>query len=445
MTRPIRPHRAAPWVRRVPDFARHLADLEVDQYEGTTSRGERERVFRGAVALLDPVVEQVLDELGKLYLAGAAEISFEWVSNEGDLEAAWRLGWPDQRSARRRPGVDGPAAVGPIEISAIFPTGWTHGHLRGEHVGHWPLQVLDAADAARQYEVLWAAAEAELHEWIYSTERPWERVAPGDVALLTAQALPGGRLKAELRADGTVRGIFVTGRNPVDVLAAVAAAGLDFVIVDREHAPAPSDGDLAALCEIGFLRGISVLVRIAAPLPHLASGALDIGAAGVVVPQCRTAEEVRSVVEACYLPPAGRRGFSPRTRAAHRAADALPGANLSQVAAAVNASVSVVVQVETPELLDLLPSLVDEDRVDAYLLGAHDLAIAFGTPDADVTESTLEEMHRVLKPAGRAWGYVTRGAAEQSPAARGARFRIVGSESAILAAAISETAKRDLS
>ena len=441
MTRPIRPPRAVPWVRRVADFARHLADLKVDRYEGTTGRQEREQVFRTAVALIGPVVEQVLDELGALYLAGAAEISFEWVSDEGDLEAAWCLGWPDQRSARRRAGVVGPETVGPIVISAIFPAGWTHGHLRGAHVGHWPLQVLDASDAARQYEVLWAAAEAELHEWIYSTDRPWERVTPGDLPQLVAHTMPGGRLKAELRADRTVRGIFVTGRSPVDVLAAAAAARLDFVVIDREHAPSPSDDELAALCEIGFLRGIAVLVRIGAPLPHLASGALDIGAAGVVVPQCRTAEEVRSVVEACYLPPTGRRGFSPRTRAARRAADALPGAPFGQLVAAVNAATAVVVQVETPELLEGLPSLVDEGRVDAYLLGAHDLAIASGTPDADMTVTALGEMHRVLRPAGRAWGFVTRGGEEQSAAARQARFRIVGSESALLAAAIAGTTK----
>ena len=176
--------------------------------------------------------------------------------------------------------------------------------------------------------------------------------------------------------------MFIRGTHAEATMEAAAAAGLDFVVIDREHGVPTPESDLVSACEIAYLRGIAALVRIAAPVPYLATQALDQGAAGVVIPQCRSIDEVLAVLDRCYLPPRGSRGYSPRTRAASRARSELGSATHSDVVRAINESTSVVVQVETPELLEQLDALAADDRVTALLLGAHDLAVAMGDPDA---------------------------------------------------------------
>ena len=400
MTPHIRGPRRRIWAQRVPDFARHLGDLADDAYEGARDRGEREAVFRQAVDLLDPVVRDVLTELDTLYLGGVGQVGFSWVPDAAGLQATWSISWAKHEAATRRPKLDGPPRVDPIQISVIFPPGWTHGHIKGSHVGHWPLQVLDQSDAERQYEVIWAVAEAELHEWIYTAERPWESIDPMPPVAALAASTPGGRVKRMLSLGQPVSGIFIRGTDGPDVLAAADQATLDFVIVDREHGVATSDQELGALCEIGFLRGIAVLVRLRAPLAHLASAAMDLGASGVVIPQCRTAAEVEAALAGTYLPPVGSRGFSPRTRAAVRVRELQRHGDIGDLIAGMNASTLAVVQVETAELLANLPAIAGDRRADAFLLGAHDLAVSMGNPTADVTASALEGWHQFLRRKG---------------------------------------------
>lgn len=433
---PTRGHRSASqaWQERTQDFVRHLADLEQGAYEGAQDPAERVAVFDRAVRHLDPVVRDVLNAANRLYLRGTGTISLDDPVGDG-REAVWSLSWPEQRGATRRPALAGPPEVGPVKIRALFPEGWTHGHLGGEHVGHWPLQILGPQDAARQRDVLWAIVEAELHEWIYSAQEPWRQVHPSEVVDL-ADGLPGAVLKSQLRGRTAVRGLFIRGVGSVEVIQASAAAGLDFLIVDAEHAALPTEAELSAMCEIAQLRGLPLLVRIAAPRPELAAKALDLGAAGVIVPRCRTLDEVASVLGGCYLPPLGSRGFSPRTRAASFAAEGLGSSRLSDVTRLMNRAVVVIIQVETAELMEALPGLVLEERIDGLLLGAHDLAVALGTPDADVAGEAGRRIARAVAGHSLAWGLVIRPGEEDEAMRDEASLLVLGSDGALLGSAI---------
>lgn len=421
--------------RRSQDFRRHLVDLESNAYEGATDRGAREAVFRRAVELIGPVVVEVLGEFSRLYLAGDGAVTFAEPDVDG-LEAVWSLSWPAQQAAQRRGGVAGPPGVGPIRVRAIFPPGWTHGHLAGEHVGHWPLQVSSQEDADRQRDVIRAIAEAELHEWIFSAARPWDAFQPMPDTDGGTVRFAGAGLKARLRARQAVQGIFCRSAATIETVQAAELAGLDFLIVDGEHGIGPSDAQLSAFCEVGRLRGVPVLVRIAAPIPHLASRALDLGAAGVVVPQCRTADEVRAVLNGCLLPPDGTRGFSPRTRAAAFAAQDLGTHQIAEITAGINRATVVVVQVETPELLAALETVVADSRIDAFLLGAHDLAVAEGTPDQDVSAGAVARVAAALGDLPIAWGRMVRPTEKRSTRQAGGSLLVVGTDAALLADAM---------
>ena len=159
---------------RAGDYQRHLMDLRTDSYQGAGPRPDREDVFHRAVHLLGPVAIEVLQRFNEVMLAGTGAIEGPVHGSERGLEARWELSWPQQRAAAHRMEPGKP--VGPITIRAHFPDGWTHGHLAGSDAGDWPFQVTTEADARRQWVILWAIAENELHHRIWESYHPWDVV-----------------------------------------------------------------------------------------------------------------------------------------------------------------------------------------------------------------------------------------------------------------------------
>jgi hypothetical protein len=170
------------WALRVEDFRRHVADLQIRGYEGRISRADRDAMFRGSFALLDPLALQVLQEMNDGLLGGSGDIEVRppQPDGTGGTAGSWSLSWPLQRSARNRL-TETPLL--PVTIGAVFPEEWTHAHLAARvHAGihgliGWPLQVVNTTDARRQVWILRAIAEAELHDRIYEADVNW-RIIP---------------------------------------------------------------------------------------------------------------------------------------------------------------------------------------------------------------------------------------------------------------------------
>jgi hypothetical protein len=90
-------------------------------------------------------------------------------SDDGGAVASWTLSWPEQR----RENLD------PITISAYYGRGFHHPHLHGATVGHWPLNVFDAEQAAGELPVLRAIAAADLHNLVFQRDY---RIVPATIA-----------------------------------------------------------------------------------------------------------------------------------------------------------------------------------------------------------------------------------------------------------------------
>jgi hypothetical protein len=174
------------WIHRVEDMARHLDDLRTRGYEGALDRKDKEVVFRRAFDLTTPVALRVLEQVNTGYLQGAGRIAANRPESDGKdgLLASWSLTWPLlEKDIDRLTGLPLP----PVRLAAVFPIDWTHGHLAllnvsppGSVAFAWPFQVTDAADAERQEVILWAIAEAELHERVFRAESNW-RVLPQEL------------------------------------------------------------------------------------------------------------------------------------------------------------------------------------------------------------------------------------------------------------------------
>lgn len=201
------------------------------------------------------------------------------------------------------------------------------------------------------------------------------------------------RFRQRLLADDMLTGMFIkTGAHEVAEL--LGAAGLDFAIVDAEHAPLGLDridrivlGSQAA--------DLPCLVRLPALAPSLAGQMLDMAAAGIVVPRVASAAAVRDAVGECRYR-GGRRGFSPSTRAGGYGF----GDAASHVARA-DARTTLWCQIECVDGLRAIDAIAAVDGVDVLFIGRADLAQSMGVaPDDDVIAAAV----RAITAAGRQHG-----------------------------------------
>ena len=89
----------------------------------------------------------------------------------------------------------------------------------------------------------------------------------------------------------------------------LARCGFHFLALDCEHGEA-EDADIGNFCRACRPYGVLPLVRVRENAVLPIRRALDLGAAGVIVPLVDSAEEARSAVCAAHYPPTGIRGFA---------------------------------------------------------------------------------------------------------------------------------------
>src|SRR5262249_30810676 len=97
----------------------------------------------------------------------------------------------------------------------------------------------------------------------------------------------------------------------------VGALGVDFVCVEAEHSALGRE-TVQALVGAASSAGTPALVRVADNATVEIAGALDAGAAGVIVPRVDSAGEAAGAVRAARLPPLGARGIGPGRATGHR-------------------------------------------------------------------------------------------------------------------------------
>jgi len=102
-------------------------------------------------------------------------------------------------------------------------------------------------------------------------------------------------------------GTFVKTTAP-QIIEILAGAGLDFAVLDAEHAPWDR-GSLDTALLAGRAAGLPLFVRVPDGSAGTVLSALDLGACGLLAPHVDSAEQARDVVaNARYV--GGRRGYS---------------------------------------------------------------------------------------------------------------------------------------
>jgi 4-hydroxy-2-oxoheptanedioate aldolase len=181
--------------------------------------------------------------------------------------------------------------------------------------------------------------------------------------------MEGIELKRKWASGLPSPGFWVRLADPT-VVEMLGEVGFDWIMFDVEHAAL----DLQTLQTLLIaLNGTNTLPLVRVPSNDLMfiKRVLDIGAVGVLVPQVKTAEDVRQAVAACKYPPAGVRGAGPRRpgRYGRKEKEYIAGANEQTIA---------MVMIETVEAVSNIDSILAVEGLDAIVLGPVDLATGMG-------------------------------------------------------------------
>lgn len=155
------------------------------------------------------------------------------------------------------------------------------------------------------------------------------------------------------------------------VVTEALAPSVDFFWIDLEHNPHSLESVTAHLIS-ARAGGAPALVRVPCSDVAWIKRVLDIGADGIIVPQVRSAAEVRSVVSASRYPPMGTRGFGPRRSNNYGREDA------QTYLAEANRRVFVAIQIETVEAYNELDAILDLPGYDSIVIGPNDLSGSMG-------------------------------------------------------------------
>jgi len=165
----------------------------------------------------------------------------------------------------------------------------------------------------------------------------------------------------------------------------LAAAGLDYVVIDLQHGGAP-ETDLPAMTSAIRLAGATPVARVRHAHTADIGRALDLGCEGVIVPNVDSAAQARQVASAVRYPPAG-----------HRSAGGVLAA----------AEPFCLVMVESAAALTELDATLAVDGVDGLYVGPRDLSFSLGCeldPDDPVLSRALQRVWAACAAAGKPVG-----------------------------------------
>lgn len=179
-------------------------------------------------------------------------------------------------------------------------------------------------------------------------------------------ASAGNALRERIGADEVALGISLTSGS-VHAAEMCAHSGLDYVYLDQQHGITSVD---TLTAQLRALAGspVTPLVRVLRNDSGLIGQALDVGAAGVIVPMVNTVDEARAAVRACRYPPEGLRSWGP-VRARW---------SLGSDPAQVNPQVLCLVMIENREAVQNVREIVSVPGVDGVYIGPADLAVSMG-------------------------------------------------------------------
>lgn len=232
--------------------------------------------------------------------------------------------------------------------------------------------------------------------------------------------------RARIRAGELLVGTFIKTPAP-HVVEILGHAGLDFAVIDQEHAPIEL-GQMDMLALAGQAVGLPLLSRRWGTQTDWIAPLLDLGLTGVMVPHVLDRAGAEAVCDAVRFA-RRKRGLSPSPRAGNYG-----GMSITDYRKASDEGSVIMLQIEDESALSHLDEIAAIEDVDLLFIGPADLSQSMGVgfPSAEL-DSAIERIVTAGKTAGVAIGLFV-GDVSAIPAwhAKGITLFVCGSDQTLL-------------
>jgi 2-keto-3-deoxy-L-rhamnonate aldolase RhmA len=205
-------------------------------------------------------------------------------------------------------------------------------------------------------------------------------------------------------------GTMVTLDSP-EVVEILVLVGFDWLFFDAEHAPL-GDGSMQRMIQAAGKT--PCVIRLPDHGESSVKRALDMGAAGIIVPQVNTAEQAEKIVGYSRYAPEGMRGVGVGRAQGY-------GLNFNEYVAQANENIAVIVQAEHIAAVEDIHDIASVEGLDAVFVGPYDLSASLGklgqVEDAAVIEA-IDRVERVCTTLGKRLGIFAMSVEAVAPFAR---------------------------
>ncbi len=190
-----------------------------------------------------------------------------------------------------------------------------------------------------------------------------------------------------LRAGELLIATMVSLASP-EITEILAETGFDWLFIDAEHGAFNPQQTQSMLQAAGKC---PCVIRVPAGEDIWIKKALDIGAAGIIVPQVHTAEQAEQIISQCKYSPAGNRGVG--IGRAHTY-----GMEFDNYIQNANEDTAVILQAESRQAIENIDAIVKLKGLDAILIGPYDLSASLGR----IGQVTDPEVQAAIKTVANA-------------------------------------------
>ncbi|WP_378951549.1 HpcH/HpaI aldolase/citrate lyase family protein [Pelosinus sp. sgz500959] len=180
-------------------------------------------------------------------------------------------------------------------------------------------------------------------------------------------------LKVRLKNGENIMGTMITVFDSPEIAKILKVCGFDYFIIDCEHG-AYNYSSVATILAVAREAGIPGIVRIPEIKREVVLKYMEMGAAGLLLPNTETAEQAQLLVEYSKYAPLGNRGVSllrPHTGFENvgNAVEYMKKANKETV---------LMVQIESLKGVENVGKMLDIEGIDAAFMGPNDLSQSMG-------------------------------------------------------------------
>jgi 2-dehydro-3-deoxyglucarate aldolase/4-hydroxy-2-oxoheptanedioate aldolase len=201
-------------------------------------------------------------------------------------------------------------------------------------------------------------------------------------------------IKARLKNGEFITGTMITMVDHPDIAKVIKLCGFDYMVIDNEHGGFDY-GTAARIFSIANAIDFPAIVRIPEPRRETVMRYLEIGASGILLPNCENAETAKKVIEFSKYAPLGNRGVA-LIRAHSGWATPASATDYMQKA---NDETIIMCQIESPAGVDNVASILDVEGVDACFIGPNDLSQSYGLMGQFTHPTVVEAIGKVAAAA----------------------------------------------